>query len=182
MGRGMVRSVQSTEWKGTQDVDTTIAPAVATPEDVARYFLGRAFEDGDLITNLKMQKLVYLAYAWVLARTGGRLFAEPIEARPNGPNVASLDDDLSRYGRGPIEEDFLGEGATFAMLQNPFPRDVLHIIDGVYEAYIGESGLGLTLYMHGDLPWQNARQGLDDSERGNATIRDEDILVAYTSR
>ncbi len=81
--------------------------SVATASDVARYFLGLATEDGDLITNLKMQKLVYYAYAWTLVKNDRKLFDEPIQAWANGPVVPSLYQELKCYRAGPIEEEFL---------------------------------------------------------------------------
>lgn len=60
---------------------------VITPKDVARYFLYRAYDDGEWVTPLKMQKLVYFAYVWTLLMTGKKLFNEEIQAWPNGPVV-----------------------------------------------------------------------------------------------
>ena len=34
--------------------------------DVAKYFLCKAHQEGDLVTNLKLQKLLYYAQAWYL--------------------------------------------------------------------------------------------------------------------
>lgn len=49
--------------------------------DAADYFLSKIDEDaGDVITNLKLQKLVYYAQGFSLALCGRPLFAERIEA------------------------------------------------------------------------------------------------------
>ena len=49
--------------------------------DVAQYFLAQMDEDaGDLISNLKLQKLVYYAQGFALALYGRPLFPERIEA------------------------------------------------------------------------------------------------------
>jgi uncharacterized phage-associated protein len=48
--------------------------------DVAKYFLNWANNKGDLITNLKMQKLLYYAQAWYLVNFKKPLFSDPIEA------------------------------------------------------------------------------------------------------
>ncbi len=60
---------------------------MSTADDVARYVLDR-----HAMTAMKMQKLVYYAQAWTLARTGEPLFDEPIEAWVNGPVVRALYD------------------------------------------------------------------------------------------
>jgi uncharacterized phage-associated protein len=47
-------------------------------DDVAKYFLAQASEDaGDLISNLKLQKLVYYAQGFHLALYDTPLFPEP---------------------------------------------------------------------------------------------------------
>ena len=54
--------------------------------DAADYFLSKIDEDaGDVITNLKLQKLVYYAQGFSLALCGRPLFAERIEAWQHGP-------------------------------------------------------------------------------------------------
>ena len=44
------------------------------PSDVAKYFLYRAIQDGELVSPLKMQKLLYYAYSWTLVKNKKKLF------------------------------------------------------------------------------------------------------------
>jgi uncharacterized phage-associated protein len=58
---------------------------MAKVQDVARFFIDLAQHQnernsGDLMTNLRLQKLLYFAQGWYLARFGKALFDEPIEA------------------------------------------------------------------------------------------------------
>ncbi|HSX79064.1 MAG TPA: type II toxin-antitoxin system antitoxin SocA domain-containing protein, partial [Candidatus Saccharimonadia bacterium] len=56
--------------------------------DVAQYFLAKADEDaGDLMSNLKLQKLVYYAQGFALALLDKPLFPQCIEAWIHGPVV-----------------------------------------------------------------------------------------------
>ena len=49
-------------------------------DDVAKYIIAFANYTGDVITNLKLQKLLYYAQAWFMVNNGGRkLFKEDIE-------------------------------------------------------------------------------------------------------
>lgn len=73
-----------------------------TPQHVANYFLDRAAEEGRTLDQLKLMKLVYIAYGWVLALTGKRLFDEPIQAWQHGPVIRSLYDEFKRFRRDPI--------------------------------------------------------------------------------
>ncbi len=55
-------------------------------DDAAKYFLAQTSEDaGDLISNLKLQKLLYYAQGFHLALYDEPLFPEAIEAWTHGP-------------------------------------------------------------------------------------------------
>ncbi|PJC38576.1 hypothetical protein CO044_04190 [Candidatus Peregrinibacteria bacterium CG_4_9_14_0_2_um_filter_38_9] len=58
--------------------------------NLARYFLYRANFDGETITPLKMQKLLYYVYVWVLIKKGNCMFDEKFQAWPRGPVLPSL--------------------------------------------------------------------------------------------
>jgi uncharacterized phage-associated protein len=54
--------------------------------DVAKYFLAQSSVDaGDLISNLKLQKLVYYAQGFTVALTGKPMFVERLEAWLHDP-------------------------------------------------------------------------------------------------
>lgn len=80
---------------------------MANVQDVAKFFIGLANdqannEQGDLMTNLRLQKLLYFAQGWHLARYGKPLFEEEIEAWPYGPVVPEVYNAYKRYGRAGI--------------------------------------------------------------------------------
>ena len=59
--------------------------------NVAKYFLLKSNpEIGDTISNLKLQKLLYLAQGFFLAIYGEPLFPEHIEAWTHGPVVPEI--------------------------------------------------------------------------------------------
>ena len=71
--------------------------------DAARFFLSRVDEDaGDLMSNLKLQKLVYYAQGLHLALYDEPLFTEPIESWYHGPVVPELYESYKQYGAGAI--------------------------------------------------------------------------------
>jgi uncharacterized phage-associated protein len=69
---------------------------------VANEFLHLAHRDGQTITPLKMQKLVYFAHGWHLAITGKPLISEPIQAWQYGPVISSLYQIFKEAGSNPI--------------------------------------------------------------------------------
>lgn len=70
---------------------------------VADYFLSLVREDeGDLMTNLKLQKLLYYAQGFHLAMYGKPLFDKKIEAWIYGPVVPYVFKKYKEYGNNAI--------------------------------------------------------------------------------
>lgn len=145
------------------------------PSDIAKYYLYRSNLDGDLITPLKMQKLVYLAYATHLAKEKKRLFSEKIEAWPNGPVVPSLYRELSKYGFSPIEQEYLGS-TTEDKLTHKFRPRIKKVLDDVYEEYAPRSAFELVMLTHQQKSWLEARKGLKENELTN-NVLDDSLIV-----
>jgi uncharacterized phage-associated protein len=129
-----------------------------TPQHVANYFLDRADREGRAITQMQLQKLVYIAYGWALALKGERLFDEPIEAWEHGPVIRSLYDEFKRFGKGAIQ----GRATEFNLenFDTSEPRvpesdkDTFLILDKVWAAYHRFSGWQLRQKTHEpDTPW-----------------------------
>ena len=72
------------------------------PRAIANYFLDLADASGELVSPMKMQKLVYYAHGWYLALKDKPLLDEQIEAWSYGPVVRSLYRELRDYGDRPI--------------------------------------------------------------------------------
>jgi uncharacterized phage-associated protein len=159
-------------------VAATGAKTIANVEDVARFFLIRAFEDGDYVSNLRMQKLVYYAYCWTLVKHGQRLFVDRIQAWPSGPVVPALYEHLRRYGSAPIGEDFL-DSVSKEDLAHRFPPDVLATLEQVYQIYGSKLGFELTVSTQQERPWVEARQGLSPTDTSVRAISDSDIEEAF---
>lgn len=149
-----------------------------TAQDIAKYYLARASSDGDLISPLKMQKLVYYAYVWVLVQTNGqRLFSQNIEAWPNGPVVSDLYRDLKVYGSMPISDEYVGDISTLQQaIDNSGYKEIL---DDVYERYMPKSAFELVTLTHTEEPWNEARRGLEPTDSCNVALKDSTILTAY---
>ena len=118
--------------------------------DVAKYFLSLVDEDaGDLISNLKLQKLVYYAQGFHLALYGEPLFGEAIEAWTHGPVIPDLYRAYDEFGTNaiprPTNMDFgIYDGQT---------RELL---DEVYQVYGQFSAWKLRNMTHDDPPWKTA--------------------------
>ena len=81
---------------------------------IANHFLGRARRDGKRLTNMQLQKLVFLAHGWNLAVNGEPLIEDDIEAWEFGPVIRRLYDAASKWGRDPVTRNLRwGEDTPF---------------------------------------------------------------------
>jgi len=129
-----------------------------TPQHVANFFLARAAQEGRELDQLKLMKLIYIAYGWVLALTGRKLFREEIQAWQHGPVIRSIYDEFKHFGRKAItakasEFDY----ETFDMSEPEIPQsdtDTRLILDKVWAAYKRFTGWQLRQKTHeAGTPW-----------------------------
>ena len=71
---------------------------------IAKWFLRRARDEGEYLTQMKLQKLVYIAHGWNLGLDGGPLIEEQVEAWQYGPVVRDLYERYLSYGSQPVTE------------------------------------------------------------------------------
>lgn len=121
--------------------------------DVANYFLTLNDEEvGELISNLKLQKLVYYAQGFYLAVMGENLFEDTIEAWAHGPVIPALYHEYKEYGSGviPIPPDF-----------DPgiIDSETRSLLDEVYSVFGQFSGWKLRNMTHEEPPWIEAYAG-----------------------
>lgn len=79
-----------------------IAYPTYSVEAVANHILNYGHKHGIEITNLKLQKLVYFAQGFALAKLSHPLFTEEIQAWTYGPVIPALYEKAKEYGNTPI--------------------------------------------------------------------------------
>ncbi|KAF1006754.1 MAG: Antitoxin SocA [Luteibacter sp.] len=120
-----------------------------TAIDVAKYILSLTDEDsGELISHLKLQKLVYYAQGYCLAILGRPLFADRIVAWQHGPVTLS------------VWEAYKGHGANPIPKPDGFDRNVIDdeargVVDEVYTVLGQYSAWKLRNMTHEEAPWAN---------------------------
>lgn len=149
---------------------------------IADYFRSRTNADvGDLISNLKLQKLCYYAAGVVAAARQNDdypLFSERIEAWQHGPVVPDLYHKFKVYGSDGIPPMVEGD---FSEIQE---RDRA-VLDDVYNYYGQYSAWKLRNMTHDEAPWLNAYEQPDGTIT-TAALReffsqefDEEYLKSY---
>ena len=120
--------------------------------DVSKYIICLAQRNGDIITNLKLQKLLYYAQAWYLVNNNNsKLFEDDIEAWQYGPVVPKVYNEFKSFGRKPIILD--------CDLERDFPdlsEDDKHYLNEFCEAFFRFSATELVAMTHQEKPWIEA--------------------------
>jgi uncharacterized phage-associated protein len=119
--------------------------------DVANYILSLNDNDaGDLISNLKLQKLVYYTQGFSLAILGKPLFNEKIEAWMHGPVIPDLYHKYKSFGSGAIDTDNLDIDFS------KFSEDEKNLIQDVFNMYGQYSAWKLRNLTHEEPTWIGA--------------------------
>ncbi len=151
------------------------ASKILKAQDIGRYFLYLANNENKIITNKKLQKLVYYAQAWSLVLHKKKLYSEPIEAWVHGPAIRSLYVQYKKFGFEPIRED-----VRIGMID--FSKKIKNLLDNVWKIY-GKMDAGyLEMLTHSEKPWQEAREGIQGSESSNNEILLKTMKNFYTEK
>lgn len=106
---------------------------------------------GELMSNMKLQKMLYYQQGFHLAFFGEPLFDDPIEAWMYGPVVPSVYEHFKKYGSQGIppetEEDIALKPEEQALF------------DEVYNVYAAYSAVGLMNLTHSESPWASTEPG-----------------------
>jgi len=143
--------------------------------ELAEAFLAFANEHGDLISNMKLQKLLYYAQGWYLALFDEPLFADRIEAWIHGPVVPAVWRHYQSFGFKPIESNATREDLP------ELPESVWDHIEEIWKGYGRYSGYDLVAMTQAETPWLVARRGLNPTEVGSNEVTVE-YLTSFFKR
>jgi len=118
--------------------------------DIAIYFLYKANIEGDLITNLKLQKLLYYAQAWYLVNFNRPLFNDEIKAWRFGPVIESVYHKFKNFRHTAIIYRSKEE------IKKKFTTTDLNFLNEFYDIYINYSAHDLLQMSHNEAPWIEA--------------------------
>ena len=155
-----------------------------TPSAVANFFLEKAEEEKRPITQMKLLKLVYIAYGWVLALTDRKLFEEKVMAWPHGPVIPSLYHEFKKFGHNPIEgralDVDLDTGKETIPHINPEEKQILLILEKVWDIYkVFSSGALRNKTHEDDSPW---REHFGEGQMSYETIPANEIKSHFKKK
>lgn len=114
-----------------------------------RIILNTDTEHGELISNLKLQKLLYYMQGYFIAIFDRKLFENDIEAWQYGPVVSETYNHFKGFGRASIT---LEAGAETANLN----AEEQKLFDEVLSEYTQYSAIKLMNMTHEESPWMSA--------------------------
>lgn len=111
-----------------------------------------ADKGGELMTNMKLQKMLYYQQGFHLAYFGTPLFDEDIEAWMYGPVVPAIYEEYKNNGRNGIEPN---RELAFSFEQ----KKELALFNEVCKVYGAYSAIGLMNMTHEEMPWKSTPTG-----------------------
>jgi len=129
---------------------TTKSPYKA--ENVANYLIFLASQENqekerEGITNLKLQKILYFAQSYYLAKLGKQLFVENLEAWNYGPVVIEVYRKFKRHRSNPI---------IIAKDKSILTEKDKEVLRKIWDTFGGYSASRLVDIVHAHTPWKEA--------------------------
>lgn len=162
-------------------MDKALAPKHTKEDLILQYLLFRFFFDGETVTNLKLQKVLYYVYVACLMNKQN-CFEQKFQAWALGPVYYPVYQKLSRYGASaiPQEELWINTDEALSLVKSELGETLVEIIDRIYEQYGTKGAFELVRITHADPAWLKARGDLSPGERSAKEIKDEDVLEYYS--
>jgi uncharacterized phage-associated protein len=143
--------------------------------DVANWFIAKSAESGDLITHLKVQKLLYYAEAWTQTLADTELFDEQLQAWAHGPVVPEIFHEFKSHGWQPLP---VPSDERFPEIS----KEATEILEQVFEVYGDIPAKTLENMTHEDEPWIRARGDKSQEERCDKIIPKEEVRQYFKSK
>ena len=139
---------------------------MTTAQHAAEAFIALCNDRGDFVSNLKLQKLLYYAQGWHLARHDAPLFDAAVEAWERGPVVPEVYRAYQRFGWKPIVLDD----------QPRVEPELAEFVEEVWAGYGQFSAYQLEEMTRNELPWKRA---WGEGTGGHRPIRPEDLAEFF---
>ncbi len=144
-----------------------------TWQSLANWFIESCDVDsGDVVTHLKLHKLMYYAQAWHLANTDEPLIDEEFEAWAHGPVCTAA----YHHFKGINWSQHLAKIDNAPAINSGEIKGFLSLVDKEYGQF---SAKALEKKTHIEHPWQTARGNLLPHDRCNEVISKESMQMFY---
>jgi uncharacterized phage-associated protein len=132
--------------------------------DVAQYIYEEYKSlSGEVIDEMKLHKMLYLAQRESFAIVGKQLFEGEFEGWRYGPVCREIRNAYTTDG-------------MFAEC-NKISNESAYIVKNVLETYGSTESWSLSILTHNEVSWKNARRGLSSDENGSVPLKNSDIMA-----
>ncbi|TXL03311.1 hypothetical protein BMR07_15580 [Methylococcaceae bacterium CS1] len=127
---------------------------------LANFFINKAKEECIIMSNLKLQKLMFIGYGWTLALIDKDLTeTEGFEAWQHGPVLPSIYHQMKCYGDTPITKPAMDYDSDenkvyIPIIQDKCVKEILEKVWGIYKSFSAWSLRNLT--HETDSPWDSS--------------------------
>jgi uncharacterized phage-associated protein len=144
-----------------------------SPSITADALLLESRDRGEILTNLKLQKLLYYSQAWHLAMYDKCLFDEDFQAWVHGPVLQSQYNRFKNFQWRPIVEE----------ISQPIEicSKIITFISEIIDVFGTETAVALELMTHRERPWMEARGALPQEALSNTIISKNTMKTFYKS-
>lgn len=127
---------------------------------IAHALVQKGIESGQFVTQMKLQKMVFFAHGYHLAKYNGEpLIQENFEAWRFGPVVPDIYQDFKLYGSSPIRDTDLCFTILNVNVLHELDDKAKDAIDYTWEATKDIGALALSNWTHSkDSPWSRVYQ------------------------
>lgn len=143
--------------------------------EIANWFIAKAAESGDLVTHLKVQKLLYYAEAWTQTLIDKELFSEQIQAWAHGPVVVEVFQEFKAHGWNPLPVPQLQKMPLI-------DAETEEILVQVFDTYGDLPAKTLEDMTHKDDPWIKARGDLSPEIRCETVMPKAEIKKFFQNK
>ena len=144
-----------------------------SPSLTADFLLVESRERGEVLTNLKLQKLLYYADGWFAVLSGRPLFGEDFQAWVHGPVLPSQYQRFKDWRWRPIEQDLLRPAGL--------AKEIETHLEEIIDVFGSETAVALELMTHREPPWLEARAGLPADAPSPAIISKQTMKTYFQS-
>lgn len=120
-------------------------------KDISKYLIYKAAkeEGGELLSNMKLQKLLYYCQGFYYAKHKEKLFEDKVYAWQYGPVVTEVYHEYKGFGSNGIELK------TDSLPEINLTEDQIEMIDDVYDFFKQFSAVKLMDMTHNEAPWKD---------------------------
>src|SRR5687767_3016196 len=152
---------------------------MAYPASLIAYaFVKKGIDEGNFVTQMKLQKLVYFAQGYHLAKFGTPLLKENFEAWTYGPVVPEIYQDFKLYGSQLIVDTNEFMPSSNEVITSRLDEKAIEAINYTWEVLKDYSAMSLSYWTHQlGSPWSKAF----DPDQKSTPIPNDEIKKYFTS-